>query len=50
MKQQLAELAIHINIDVHKGHQAEVEDRKLKQIAQNKEIEVCVIPFRQCVS
>lgn len=48
MKQQLAELAIQINVDAHKVHQAEVEDRKLKQVAQNKEIEVCGIPFQQC--
>ena len=42
MKQQLAELAIQINMDTHKVHQTEVEDRRLKQFAQNREIEVCV--------
>jgi len=40
LKQQLAELAIQINMDTHKGHQTEAEDRRLKQLAQNKEIEV----------
>ncbi|XP_065909805.1 golgin subfamily A member 6-like protein 22 [Dysidea avara] len=40
LKQQLAELAIQINMDTHKVHQTEVEDRRLKQFAQNREIEV----------
>ena len=41
LKQQLAELAIQINMDTHKTRQAEVDDRKQQQTMQEKELEVC---------
>lgn len=40
LKQQLAELAIQINMDAHKGRQTEADDRRQQQIMQEKELEV----------
>ena len=41
LKQQLAELAIQINMDTLKARQIEVDDRKQQQMMKEKELEVC---------
>ena len=41
LKQQLAELAIQINMDTLKARQIEVDDRKQQQMMREKELEVC---------
>ena len=40
LKQQLAELAIQVNMDALKARQVEADDRKQQQIMQEKELEV----------